>query len=342
MSELFSNRLRAARTERGWSQAELAQRAGLSRPEISAIETSRLVPSTATALSLAAVLGLRVEDVFTLGSAASAEWAWRPLTDPAPYWLASVGRRRLRFPAETTSIGLVPHDGLTDQSDLGVEARQTIVLAGCDPAVGLLAAELMRQRGWRLLPLLRPSRRALELLAAGLVHVAGIHLGDNAECARETVGRRVRLLRVAEWEVGVAVSRPELRTVRAVLGANLRWVNRQEGAGARRCLDALFADTPRKPRGYRREAPSHAAVADVVRSGYADAGVCVRFVAEQAGLTFRSVQHEVYDLCTTAERADDPAIEVLADVLRSAALKRLLTALPGYDTRTTGEIQHIH
>ena len=75
------NSLRQHRNLRGWSQAELARRAGLSRPAVSAIETGRLVPSTAAALALAAALELRVEELFRLAASDSPpaeEWAWKP------------------------------------------------------------------------------------------------------------------------------------------------------------------------------------------------------------------------------------------------------------------------
>src|SRR6202030_4317371 len=56
------NRVRAYRRERNWSQADLAQRAAISRTAVSAIEINRLVPSVAAALALAAAFGCTVED----------------------------------------------------------------------------------------------------------------------------------------------------------------------------------------------------------------------------------------------------------------------------------------
>jgi DNA-binding XRE family transcriptional regulator len=49
---------------RQWSQADLAQRAGISRAAVSAIEGERLSPSVATALALAAVFECSVEELF--------------------------------------------------------------------------------------------------------------------------------------------------------------------------------------------------------------------------------------------------------------------------------------
>ena len=58
--------LRAARAQMGISQAELAQRAGVTRQAVSAIESGKAAPTMAVALRLARVLGRRVDDLFRL------------------------------------------------------------------------------------------------------------------------------------------------------------------------------------------------------------------------------------------------------------------------------------
>jgi len=58
------NRLRELRAERGWSQADLAQRLGVSRQTVNAIETGKYDPGLQTAFSIARVVGRRIEDVF--------------------------------------------------------------------------------------------------------------------------------------------------------------------------------------------------------------------------------------------------------------------------------------
>jgi transcriptional regulator with XRE-family HTH domain len=83
----FENRVRARRIQEGWSQEELARRSGLSRTGISAVETGRLIPSAAAALALAAALGCRVEDLFSLRHPLLSEpqWAWAPRHEPCRY-----------------------------------------------------------------------------------------------------------------------------------------------------------------------------------------------------------------------------------------------------------------
>ena len=66
MPEL-TNRLREAREARGLTQAQLAERIGVSRKTINTVENGVFVPSTVIALKLAAALGEPVEALFSLG-----------------------------------------------------------------------------------------------------------------------------------------------------------------------------------------------------------------------------------------------------------------------------------
>lgn len=52
--------------EQGFSQGELANRAGITRQAISSIESNLYLPTTAVALQLASILACRVEDLFSL------------------------------------------------------------------------------------------------------------------------------------------------------------------------------------------------------------------------------------------------------------------------------------
>ena len=345
----LENFVRDGRLRRGWSQDELARRSGLSRAGVSAIETNRLVPSTAAALALASAFGCRVEDLFHLPSdgAEGAAWAWPPARIPCRYWTARFPGGVRLFPFEPTPLGVVPHDGVFNGGPVpgpgGSEADRTLVLACCDPAVGLLAGELARAADVRLIVLPRPSRESLALLGSGSVHAAGIHLSaagrpdGNAEVVRAALGPGYALLRVARWEEGIAFS-PGLRleTVGAAVRSKLRWVGREPGSGARQCQDEILeGPTP------RRLALDHRGVADAVRQGWADAGVCLRLVSEEAGLGFLGVREEVYDLCLPATWKGDHRLRALVNAVRSAPYRRLLGELPGYDAADAGELDRV-
>jgi transcriptional regulator with XRE-family HTH domain len=111
-SQQFENDLREFRNLGGWSQEQLAERSGLSRAGISAIETGRLIPSAAAALALAAALECRVEDLFRLRSPEYREssWAWSPRCKPCRHWRAEVGGSVKLYPAEATVSGSASRD----------------------------------------------------------------------------------------------------------------------------------------------------------------------------------------------------------------------------------------
>ena len=60
----MKNRLRVIRAERNWSQAELADRLGVSRQTVNAIETGKYDPSLPLAFKIARLASMRIEDLF--------------------------------------------------------------------------------------------------------------------------------------------------------------------------------------------------------------------------------------------------------------------------------------
>ena len=58
------NRLRVLRAERGWSQADLAERLGVSRQTVNALETDRYDPSLPLAFKIARLFGSAIETIF--------------------------------------------------------------------------------------------------------------------------------------------------------------------------------------------------------------------------------------------------------------------------------------
>jgi putative transcriptional regulator len=60
----MNNRLKTLRAERGWSQQDLADRLGVSRQSVNAIETGRYDPSLPLAFRIADVFALQIEAIF--------------------------------------------------------------------------------------------------------------------------------------------------------------------------------------------------------------------------------------------------------------------------------------
>jgi molybdate-binding protein/DNA-binding XRE family transcriptional regulator len=347
---MSTNQINHHRFAKGWSQAELAERAGISRAAVSAIEMDRLVPSVSTALSLAAVFECSVEELFgTPRQNPSHEWAWQPSVKPSRYWQAAVGQRLLKYPVESTSVSSQPHDGVGEgMAKLrdGDDPRRTLVLASCDPAAGLLATEFNRVTGFRIIVLQRSSRKALELLKHGHVHAAGIHFAtsDSPDCNEREVeltlgkDRSHQLLRLADWQEGLAIAQGAgVSNVSAALKSKLRWIGREPGSAARQCLEEI---APKKP-APKRIAFDHRGVAEAIRQNWVDLGICHRLAAEEAGLQFVPVRQEGFDLCYSSETADDPRMKGLLQFIRSSRYRTLFGELPGINTRHAGDTRRV-
>ena len=104
----------------------------------------------------------------------------------------------------------------------------------------------------------------------------------------------------------------------------------------RRVLQSRSLQGRRTPRCIAR---NHQGVAEAVRSGWADAGVCLQLVSEEAGLKFLPVQTESCDICFPASLTDDRRVKALLKVVRSVAYRRLMGNLPGYETNDTGSFR---
>ena len=60
----MKNKLRELRAARDWSQAELADKLGVSRQTVNALETERYDPSLPLAFKVARLFKLTIEEVF--------------------------------------------------------------------------------------------------------------------------------------------------------------------------------------------------------------------------------------------------------------------------------------
>ncbi|EAQ28664.1 transcriptional regulator, Cro/CI family protein [Erythrobacter sp. NAP1] len=61
----MNNRLKVLRAERDWSQQDLADRLGVSRQSVNAIEKGRYDPSLPLAFNISEVFGLPIEEIFS-------------------------------------------------------------------------------------------------------------------------------------------------------------------------------------------------------------------------------------------------------------------------------------
>ncbi|HEX2621444.1 MAG TPA: helix-turn-helix transcriptional regulator [Phototrophicaceae bacterium] len=60
----MENKLKVLRAERNWSQSDLADRLGVSRQTVNALETGKYDPSLILAFKIARLFGLSIEVIF--------------------------------------------------------------------------------------------------------------------------------------------------------------------------------------------------------------------------------------------------------------------------------------
>lgn len=338
------------------AQQALAERVGVSRQALIAIEAGRQVPSTTLALQLARALDCRVEDLFALApsGADSLEVELAPGDESARVILARVAGRwvghRVRDPrigADGVLVGPRTVRPLADVASL----ERNVLVAGCAPLLGTLAdAVLRRSRDVRVRWLHANSGEALALLERDLVHVAGLHLAageaadEHAALVRARFpGRRMLIVNLARWRQGLVVRAGDARRVRApsdLVRGDVRLARREDGAAAALLLERLLRG--RRKRALR-EAPlarSHEEVAQLVRSGVADVGVAIEAVAAD-GLGFVPLTEERFDLVMREEVAAEPSVQRLLDALHDGAFRTEARALPGYDVSRAGEATRV-
>ena len=102
------------------------------------------------------------------------------------------------------------------------EFDNRILIAGCDPAMSVLARYL-QSAGIEAVLANRNSSAALALLKDGCVHVAGTHLRDaesgesnTAQIGRLFRGNSVAVISFAIWEQGIVIARGNPKSLRGV------------------------------------------------------------------------------------------------------------------------------
>jgi len=64
----MKNMIKVERAKKNWTQAELAEKVGVSRQSINSIEIGKFIPSTILALKIAKTFETSVESIFQLDS----------------------------------------------------------------------------------------------------------------------------------------------------------------------------------------------------------------------------------------------------------------------------------
>jgi len=365
------NRLGQIRKSRGVGASDLARRVHVSRQTIYAIEAGTYVPNTEVALNLARELEVTIDELFALQggvqkspeSLATEVLSAETPTKGQPVRICQIGSRWVSVPVSASPYYMPEADGIirragrtNGRADLVVFAKEEaaqkrLVLAGCDPATGLLSRMVEKISGVEVVSAAASSKLALTWLSEGKVHIAGSHLEDpktgefNLPFIRKQFpDEDFMVVTFARWEEGLVIAPGNPKGVRKIedlVRKNIRFVNREPGSGSRGLLDKLLEKAgmdAQRVQGYDRIAFGHLAAAYCVVSRDADACLATRSAAQTFGLDFIPLRSERYDLVMRKRTADLPSVKAFLDVLQRATLRRKLEVLAGYDTSETGTL----
>ena len=162
------------------------------------------------------------------------------------------------------------------------------------------------------------SMGGITAVGRGEADVAGVHLMDEDGVYNlPFLPEGVELQRGYRRRQGIVFSKTDTELLDCDIGqlikmlrtGSRRMVNRNPGSGTRLLIDQLLAGA--EPPGYLHQAKTHHAVAAAVAQGRADWGVTIDTVAENAGLEFRFLQDEQFDLAIPETRRERPAVRAL-------------------------------
>lgn len=195
------------------------------------------------------------------------------------------------------------------------------------------------------------SMGGLMALARQGADIAGCHLWDAESnsynkpyITRMLPGRRVALLTLAHRRLGLIVfpGNPlHIHDLPDLVRPNIRFINRQAGAGTRLWLDARCQQMGVNPaliQGYENEVKTHLQVAGAVAEGQVDVGLGVEAAALAYGLDFVLQTTERYDLVITEEAWEMPGTQVLIQWLNSDEAHEAIADLGGYDVTEAGQM----
>jgi len=184
-------------------------------------------------------------------------------------------------------------------------------------------------------------------LRQGLCQISGAHLLDksgeyNAPFVRHLFpDRTMDLVTLAYRTQGLMLAPGNPKGVRSasdLTQTGLRFINRNPGSGTRLWLDReleRLGVPPEQIEGYEHVVNTHTECARAIAEGQADAALGLQASARQYNLDFIPLFEERYDLVLPREQ--EGALSPLLEHIQTAAFRRNLNTLTGYNTAHSGE-----
>ena len=331
--------MRERRIECGLTQTELAARAGVSRQLVAAVEAGHNTPAVDGALGLARALATTVEELFADTPPDIVAALGGRLRDGVSLRVGRVGDQLVA--AELADHGIAgaswaKPDGVLQAGKLRLfpgAPPAGIVLAGCDPALGVAEAMLNGLGPRSLLAISAPTGTALRALKRGGVHAAVVH-GTLGELPQSPVP--VIRWHLARWQVGLAIA-PKIPgdSLDAVLHQDVPIAQRDPAAASQQAFERASAKA-----GITRPRPGPRATGHIDAARIAatlnGAAVTTEAAARAFDLRFLALEDHTVELWLAQRWLDHPGASALGELLATTAFTERVAQFAGYDLAGCG------
>lgn len=331
--------LRERRVECGLTQTELAARAGVSRQLVAAVEAGRNAPAVDAALGLARALATTVEGLFAPTPPEVVAALGGPLRDGAPLRVGRVADQLVA--AELADHGIAgaswaKPDGVLEDGKLRLFPAATpagIVLAGCDPALGVAEAMLTGLGPRSLLTISAPTGTALRALKLGGIHAAVVH-GIPSELPQPPVP--VIRWHLARWQVGLAIA-PQIpgHSLEAVLHEDPPVAQRDAAAASQQAFERASAKAGLTTLSRGPHATGHIDAARIAAAA-GGAAVTTEAAARAFNLRFLALEDHSVEIWLAERWLDHPGADALGELIVSSAFTERIAHFAGYDLAGCG------
>lgn len=322
------DRLRRLREQQGQTQTELAERAGISRQLVGALETDRQLPRVDVALAVAAALGIDVRDLFGPESPALDVVTGLVPPDDTLFRVGLVGDRTVVDAVRAGDAGWDVADAVVEDGALHamVTIRPGVVVAGCEPGLEVLE-RLLRERGVAALSVACSSAAAINALAGGRTHAAVVHADPTDLPEAPSAVARFHMCR---WRVGLAgPAEADRAWFATALGARAPIVQREPGAAVQAVLERTIGMVQGPTVGTHLEAARLA-----VHTG--TAAVTIEPAALSVGASFHPLETHAAQLWVGEEWLGLSAVETALAEMVGERFQQRLRGVGGYDLDGSG------
>ena len=231
------------------------------------------------------------------------------------------------------------------------EIDNTVFCIGSHDMTIDLLAQFLSERDRRLVSANVGSQGGLIALRRGEAHLAGSHLLDTetGEYNIPSIHKYlpdvpVRVYAFVGRQQGLIIGKGNPKGIRGLIDltrSEIRFINRQRGAGTRVLLDhelSKMGIPVISIQGYNQEEYTHLGVAAAVASGRADCGLGIPAAAASLGLDFIPLFEESYQLVIPKVYADSILLAPVFEAMDSSVFKRAVENMPGYDVSQMGKL----